>query len=325
MFSNNEKKSLPLVTILGDLLWDVFIPVQEAKIPPPDSAWHIHEKRLMGLYPGGTINFVAALNAVGYPKNLIHFISIVGNDRAGQALIDEAKKFCHIHVQRIKESPTGNVICYLHGNGERGMLVSVGASGTISPEAIPVSILEKTRVFFAQGFFLVNENKKKTLFTAMKHLPKDTLLIFDPGADTIIKQHSETIKEMLTRGIDIFLPNKKEFCTLLGISKVNSHAIREFFDAFPRTQIVSVTLGKDGAITAARNSNDTITHSAPTVPVVDTTGAGDAYAGAFIGTLLMTRDLDNATKSGILMSSSCIQYLGGYEYLKQLNRVVIEG
>jgi ribokinase len=71
---------------------------------------------------------------------------------------------------------------------------------------------------------------------------------------------------------------------------------------------VVITLGADGA--EVRDSAGTRRHPAPAVTVVDTTGAGDAFAGALAAALAAGADLDTATKAGIAAGSAAVQHRG---------------
>ncbi len=314
--TNKRTSGEPLIiTVLGDLLWDVFIPSSDSTIPPPDSAIHLNTNNSFGLYPGGMANLVASLQASGISKHSIHFIASVGDDHAGQALIDNASRFSVVHATIIPGIATGFVICYLHENGDRGMLVSPGASARIQPRHLPYEILQKSKVFYAPGFYLINKNKQETLIKALQSIPSHCVVAFDPGAARIIKEHQQFIEELLSTRIDVFLPNENEFCTLMKCNEVSMSTLSEFFARFPRVEVISVTLGENGAATMSRTSSRLIKLPARKVKPVDTTGAGDTYAGSFLGTFLMKKDLHLATKVGIEMSSRCIQFIGGHEYL----------
>ncbi len=320
MPNNASRITHPIITILGDLLWDVFIPASKAVIPVADSAIHLDNKSSLGLYPGGTTNLAAALAISGIQKNHIHLIATAGKDHAGQSLVDEASKYCTVHPTLLENTPTGFVICYLHENNERGMLVSSGASSKIDSHHVPVDVLQQSDFFIGYGFYLINDHKKAAFRHALRAIPNSSIFAFDPGSAGIIKRNIKYIETLLATRIDIFLPNRKEFCVLMNCQEVTEQKIREFFDLFSRVQVLSITLGEEGAITATRSDGIVTKEPAKSVTVVDTTGAGDAYAGAFLGTLIIRDDPVTATRFGIEVSSRCIQYIGGHEYTKHYNR-----
>jgi ribokinase len=71
---------------------------------------------------------------------------------------------------------------------------------------------------------------------------------------------------------------------------------------------VVITLGAAGA--EVRDATGTRRYEAPTVDVVDTTGAGDAFAGALAATVAAGADLDTAVRAGVAAGSAAVQYRG---------------
>jgi ribokinase len=76
--------------------------------------------------------------------------------------------------------------------------------------------------------------------------------------------------------------------------------------SIPRS--VVITLGADGA--EVRDAAGTRRVTAPIVDVVDTTGAGDAFAGALAASIAAGDDLDSAVRAGVAAGSAAVQYRG---------------
>jgi sugar/nucleoside kinase (ribokinase family) len=108
-----------------------------------------------------------------------------------------------------------------------------------------------------------------------------------------------------TAGVDIFLPNLEEAAALSG--RDNPHdALAILADHFP---IVALKLGPAGALVAA--GGRVLSQPAPVVPVVDTTGAGDAFNAGFIDAWLNGMDAGAALAAAIACGSRSVQYPGG--------------
>jgi ribokinase len=75
-----------------------------------------------------------------------------------------------------------------------------------------------------------------------------------------------------------------------------------------RCRSVVITLGGDGAVWA--DQTDAGHHAAPAVTVVDTTGAGDAFAGALAAALADGEGLDTAVERGVAAGAAAVQWLG---------------
>jgi ribokinase len=105
------------------------------------------------------------------------------------------------------------------------------------------------------------------------------------GAVTILNPApAHDVPDELLRHTRIVIPNQHERDQLGGVERL--------FDLGVETVIV--TLGGDGVAIATADSNRTV----PAFPVepVDTTGAGDAFCGAFASALARDVDLDDAVR-----------------------------
>jgi len=106
-------------------------------------------------------------------------------------------------------------------------------------------------------------------------------------------------------GIDLFLPNEDEAMALTGAEAVD--AALAFLAA--RVPVVAVKLGANGAV--AQAGKDVSRTAAPSVPVVDTTGAGDSFDAGFLDRWLASAPLDSCLSWGVACGSLSVQRPGG--------------
>jgi sugar/nucleoside kinase (ribokinase family) len=76
-------------------------------------------------------------------------------------------------------------------------------------------------------------------------------------------------------------------------------------DGLGAVRAVVVTLGADGLVVHDRDSS--IRYSARSVPVVDTTGAGDAFAAGFLYRIAAGISVDHAVSAGIAWAAATVQ------------------
>lgn len=108
-------------------------------------------------------------------------------------------------------------------------------------------------------------------------------------------------------GIDLFLPNLEEAEAITG-SNHPEKALRMLSDTFPH---VALKGGAQGAWTIKDGS---VLHvAAEAVPVVDTTGAGDAFNAGFIDAWLSGGSLLACLTTGIRSGSLAVQSAGGFD------------
>jgi sugar/nucleoside kinase (ribokinase family) len=109
----------------------------------------------------------------------------------------------------------------------------------------------------------------------------------------------------LLDGIDLFLPNEDEATALTGAETVDDALA--FLAA--RVPVVAVKLGANGAVAQAETERSRA--AAPSVPVIDTTGAGDSFDAGFLDRWLAGAPLETCLAWGIACGSLSVQRAGG--------------
>lgn len=132
----------------------------------------------------------------------------------------------------------------------------------------------------------------------------------DPSWDeTLI--HDRQLPEKCA-GVDIFMPNVEEATAITG-EPDPLLALDQLQRYFP---IVALKAGPDGAYISGRGVDDHV--SAEDVPVIDTTGAGDAFNAGFINAWLSDKPLDICVREGIRHGSLAVQAVGGTSVLSRI-------
>ena len=176
-----------------------------------------------------------------------------------------------------------------------------GATMTLAPE---------------QARAAVDRVKPQVVLTTLEPPPEMLDALLDAskqhGATIVLNATPEAIgaKPLLDR-VDVLIVNETEAEDLLGhaVSAGNGEeAARSLAELGPET--VVVTLGSTGAIVA--HGGQTASLPAPSVDVVDTTGAGDAFCGAFAADLARGVDPFIAARTGVVAGSLATTIPGAY-------------
>ena len=176
-----------------------------------------------------------------------------------------------------------------------------GATMTLTPE---------------QARAAVDRVKPQVVLTTLEPPPETLAALLDAGrqlgATIVLNATPEAIgaKPLLDR-IDVLIVNETEAEDLLGrpVSAAQGEdAARSLAALGPGT--VVVTLGAAGA--AVAHSAQTASFPAPRVGVVDTTGAGDAFCGAFAADLARGLDPFLAARTGVVAGSLATTVPGAY-------------
>ncbi len=170
--------------------------------------------------------------------------------------------------------PTGCATVLVDDQGENCIVVVAGANAKADPSAIPDAILTATTVIVLQQEVDLAANA--SLIARAHHLGARVVLNAAPA-------HAVPLD--LLRKIDILVINEAEASTLargLGWGTAPREFALSATTAVPELA-VALTLGAAGALWVAAGT--AVRVAAPIVRVVDTTGAGDAFAGALAAAL----------------------------------------
>ncbi len=107
--------------------------------------------------------------------------------------------------------------------------------------------------------------------------------------------------------VDVFFANDEEARRLTGLEDVNA-AAQALLARGP--QVVIVKLGAQGSLALTRTGRRIAIPAVPVPRVIDTTGAGDAYAAGFLAARLRGADLEAAMRAGARAAARVIQHFG---------------
>ena len=107
-------------------------------------------------------------------------------------------------------------------------------------------------------------------------------------------------------GSTLLFPNLAEGRTLTGEPDPDRVAAA-LLEQFP---LVVLTLGADGVLVAERGRSPVLV-AAPTVRVVDPTGAGDAFTAGFLENWVRTGDAVAAAEAGVFVAARAVMLIGG--------------
>jgi sugar/nucleoside kinase (ribokinase family) len=110
----------------------------------------------------------------------------------------------------------------------------------------------------------------------------------------------------LVEGLDVLLPSRDEACLLTGLSDP-ADAAAELSRHVP---LVVLKRGADGALVARSGAVHARVPALPAVPR-DTTGAGDAFTGAFLAALLAGATPEDAAGEGCRAGALAVERVGG--------------
>jgi ribokinase len=211
----------------------------------------------------------------------VTMIAAVGRDAHGDAALEAlAEEGVDIsHVRRVDE-PTGIAIIAVGPRGENQIVVAPGANAALSPSDVQLSA-DDDRIGVLLANFEVPMPTVAAALRAGRHI--GARLILNPAPAHAIPA------EVLDLGA-ILVPNEHEL--VVGIGDEDSAAALDTLIERNRGPVI-VTQGPAGALLADGNRRERFAGYAPPA-VVDTTGAGDAFAGVLATWLAEGRSIEEA-------------------------------
>ncbi|MBT3628715.1 MAG: ribokinase [Rhodospirillaceae bacterium] len=245
----------------------------------------------------------------------VTFISKIGVDPFGDmARTIWAEAGVKTAVTCMTESYTGAACIFLEqGSGDNAIIVSPGAAGTISPADIDAAgdVIRGASVFITQ--------LEQPLPAAKRALQ----IAREAGAVTILNPApaAELDDEFFTLS-DYFTPNETEAEDLTGIKVGTVDDARQAAEALLDKGVgnVIVTLGEQGALLHTREISE-LCPAHTFAPVAETTGAGDAFNGAFAVALARGDTPLDAVKFGCAVASLSVTRPGTAQSMPTLKEV----
>lgn len=257
---------------------------------------------------GGGTNTAATFSRQGFR---VAFIGKIGDDKRGEAIIEELKeyKIDTKYIIKSKNHLTAYSLILTTKKGERVILTYRGASDFLEKKDIPWEKIKKTRWFYLAPFSGKSAELTEPLINFAK---KNKIKVaFNPGY--IQLSFSQKILKRILKKVDILILNQKEASLL---TKIPYRRERDIFRKIDELcdGIFVMTKGKRGVTV----SDGIFIYKAKALStkVVGKTGAGDAFASGFLSGFLKSQgNIKIAIQLGVANAANCIQRLGAKEGL----------
>ncbi len=200
---------------------------------------------------------------------------------------------------------TGKCLVMITPDADRTMNTHLGITGDLSYNEIDEAALKQSEWLYVEGYLVSSDPARKAAIKAMafarQHGVKVALSLSDPA---MVQFFGDGLKEMLGEGVDLLFCNKEE-----AINFTQSTSLEGAIESLKQhTQSFAITLGPEGAVLWDGQSQHCVEPFA--VKAIDTNGAGDLFAGAFIYAITHGMDYDKAGKLASYASSLLVTEFG---------------
>ncbi len=285
------------VLCIGDVMLDVIALVPTSINYGSDTPSQVSTHS--GGAGGNVASWIAACGVASY------VLARVGDDPAGVAVLSDLDRlgveYGHAVIKGVR---TGVVVILVDPTGERTMFPETAANAGLSLEDLPG--LNTFDAVYISGYALLNHQSRPGVLQMIEEINKKKLpIFFDP---TTIGGMNQAPLEEIHRWLPLMstlIMNEEEAKFLSGSDDIDGAL--DLLLTF--TQTVIIKRGAMGAIGKTRGGQKCSLPASPAI-LVDSTGAGDSFAGGYIAAWLGNHDLESAMRSAIDVAAQCVAIVG---------------
>jgi ribokinase len=288
------------IVCLGDIMIDIV-----AELPGPLALGSDVHASIRYLPGGSAANTAVWLAGAGAPVTLI---GLVGNDAMGaQAHFDFAEAGVIDHVGIDRERPTGTCIVLVTPDGERTMIPDPGANGALAAEQLDADDFTADGHLHVSGYALLGDARPGAVAALERaRTARMTVSVDAASAAPLAAAGADEFAALI--GTDLLLfANAAEAAVLTGHEDPASAA--QALSA--RFGYAVVKAGSDGAYWS--DGTDQVLHGPghKLSQVVDTVGAGDAFAATFLSAISVGYDPQRALRDANQIAALACTLRGG--------------
>ncbi len=311
-----------LITI-GNALVDLLAHTNEAYLAAQKEAFGmekgsmnlVDEQRALALYDdmdkpikmsggsaGNTMACFASLGGKGA------YIGKVANDSLGQTFAESLQMIgVHYDTKPLENAaPTGRCMILVTPDGERTMNTFLGAAVELTPDDIPEELISDAKVTYLEGYLYDPPQAMEAFIKAARIAHKAGRMVSLTLSDAFcVGRHREAFKDLVLHHVDILFANEDEIISLYEVDTLD-----EALDSVEKEcAIAAITRSEKGSI-IINSGKRTHIAAEPVAAVVDTTGAGDAYAAGFLYGFTQNMSMAECGRIASIAAAEVISHMG---------------
>lgn len=233
------------------------------------------------------------------------YSSCVGNDDYGKSFSARLEQLgIRNMLARVDSHPTGTCLVVVTPDGERTLNTHLGACLRYETAHVPDEEIRRSKIFFTTGYVWDTTNQIAAVERALAvAVASDVKIAIDVADPFVVQRWGAKLRDLLETRAHVVFANALEAKMLVGTTGAEAARILG-----EKVELVVVKDGPGGAYVCARGE---VTHiPTETVNVIDTTGAGDMFAGGFLYGLTQGLPIPTCGRLGTLLASDTITHMG---------------
>ncbi|HCS89666.1 MAG: adenosine kinase [Thiohalocapsa sp. PB-PSB1] len=177
----------------------------------------------------------------------------------------------------LDKGDTGRCVVLVTPDSERTLCTYLGISGNLSTHELELDAIRASTWFYTEGYLVTSDTARVAVIEAREIAEragvKIALSLSDPN---MVRFFKSGLKEMIGGGVDLIFANEQE-----ALGMADSNSLDEAVDYLKSiAREFAITRGADGAL--VWDGHQLIQIDPVKVEPIDTVGAGDMFAGAFL-------------------------------------------
>jgi sugar/nucleoside kinase (ribokinase family) len=255
---------------------------------------------------GSAANSIACIASLGGRGG---FVGKVADDTLGEIFRHDLRAMgVEFDTKPLAEGPaTGRCLVNVTPDAQRSMTTFLGAAGLVAPDDIDEGQIARGAITFFEGYLFEQPVAREAFIRACaisKRAGKRAALTLSDAS--CVERQFDVLQAFIPQHIDILLANDREAEALFGTHDISIIAGK----ARKLCPLTAVTLSEKGSVLIPRDGEIVRVDAVKPPRLIDTTGAGDAYAAGLLFGLARGFDLARAGKLGSLAASEVISHFG---------------
>ncbi len=254
---------------------------------------------------GSAANTVAGMAAMGAKPA---FVGRVANDQLGTIFAHDirAAGVDFTTAASVGTTPTGRCLIVVTPDGDRTMNTYLGACQELSEADLDAETVAAAQILYLEGYLwdppVPRAAMKKAIAVARANGRKVAMTLSDVFC---VEGHRADFRDLLESHVDLMFGNENEVCALYQTQNLDE-AMAELAK---HSAIAVVTRSSKGAVVLEGGRRHVVA-AEPVARVLDTTGAGDLFAGGFMAAMVAGRSMPDCARAGCIAAAEVIGHFG---------------
>ncbi len=254
---------------------------------------------------GSAANTIACLANLGAKSA---FIGKVKDDGLGKIFAHDIKAAgVDFSSQLAEKGPsTARCLILVTDDAQRTMNTFLGACVNLTPDDIDPDYIARGAVTYLEGYLWDPDHAKEAFLKASMAAHKADRQVSLSLSDAFcVDRHRKSFQDLVEHHVDILFANEDEIMSLYEVDTFDAalQCVRD------KCSVAALTRGDKGSVVISGNEIHVV-DCEPVDHVIDTTGAGDAYAAGFLFGYTKNFDMGTCARLGSICSAEIISHYG---------------